>query len=270
MKAIEKLEKAKNDIIYSISGVYSDFKNEKQFGLDIKNFIDVRIIIKRLAKKLEKKLPSFISESRTLDEAVMTLEFETRSDPNVDDIMLKRYVNSIFNEYIDYLEDEFIDVHILHVECQVPNDLTYDHIIEFIEKCEYRIESGDYSGAVTSAKSLVEGVCKEILVKFPDTENGNKSDLPALFTKVRQKLNLEPRDPKLDKALKEVLSGLIKIVNGIAEIRNTHGDSHIPKYKIDQHHALLVVNSAKTVATFLFNTYEYQIEKGTISQVRVW
>ncbi|HWO96488.1 MAG TPA: abortive infection family protein [Bacillus sp. (in: firmicutes)] len=85
----------------------------------------------------------------------------------------------------------------------------------------------------------------------------NKTDLPALFTKVRQKLNLDPRDLNLDRSLKEVLTGLIKIVNGITEIRNMHGDSHIPKYKIDRHHALAVVNSAKTVVNFLFNTYEY-------------
>ncbi|MRG86733.1 abortive infection family protein [Salinibacillus xinjiangensis] len=108
-------------------------------------------------------------------------------------------------------------------------------------------------------KTLVEGVCKEILHKFSDEEMSNKIDLPALFTKVRQSLNLNPKDPELDKALKEVLTGLIKVVNGISEVRNSRGDSHIPKYKIDKHHAV-VVNSAKTVADFLFKTYEYQLD----------
>jgi hypothetical protein len=259
LNTIDKLEKAKYDINFSIDK-HNEFGVDVLYKPDIKNFIDVRIMIKRLAKDRNIKVPSFIKECRTIDEAVTNLMFES----NIDEITLKNYVNSVFNEYIDYLEDELIDVQIVHVQCQVPRDLTFGHIIDSINNCESRIDTGDYSGAVTSAKTLVEGVCKEILVKFSDSNVDNKTDLPALFTKVRRKLNLDPRDPNLDKALKEVLSGLIKIVNGIAEIRNTHGDSHIPKYKIDKHHALIVVNSAKTVVTFLFNTYEYQFEKGTL------
>lgn len=111
---------------------------------------------------------------------------------------------------------------------------------------------------------MVEGVCKEILHKFTDTIDDSKADLPALFSRVRDKLNLDPSDIKLDKALKEVLTGLIKVVSGITEIRNKRGDSYLLLYKIDRHHALMVVNAAKTVVTFLFNTYEYQIDRGTL------
>ncbi|MGG3940970.1 abortive infection family protein [Peribacillus psychrosaccharolyticus] len=77
-------------------------------------------------------------------------------------------------------------------------------------------------------------------------------------------MNLDPSDIKLDKALKEVLTGLIKVVSGISEIRNKRGDSHLVKSKIDRHHALMVVNAAKTVVTFLFSTYQYQIDRGTL------
>jgi len=259
LNAIDRIEQVKSDMSYLINtyGEYDD-----KFVHDDKNFQQARIIIKKLAKEKGINEPLFIKDARTLDEAVTSIFFSGNSMAN--EVTLKNYVFSELNQYIDYIEEHQIDVKIVHVACEVPEELTFDHILESIQKCEKRINDEDYSGAVTSAKTLVEGVCKEILQKFPNVTIDNKTDLPALFTKVRQNLNLDPKDPKLDNSLKEVLTGLIKIVNGISEIRNSHGDSHLPKYKIDRHHALVVVNSAKTVVTFLFNTYEYQLDRGTL------
>jgi uncharacterized protein YqgV (UPF0045/DUF77 family) len=263
LKAIEKLETSKNNINKAITNffeskvdIFTDKKTQEKL------YRDSRVIIKKIAQEHgEVKVPQFIRVSRTIDEVVAFLSNEMERDDN--QFTLKGIVTASFNEFIDYLEDERIDIQVVHVACEVPDELTFEHILESIQKCENRIKDEDYSGAVTSAKTLVEGTCKEILQKFNETVD-SKTDLPALFTKVRQKLNLNPSDPNLDKSLKEVLTGLIKIVNGISEVRNSHGDSHIPKYKIDRHHALIVVNSAKTVVTFLFNTYEYQLEKGTL------
>ncbi|MEB2263611.1 abortive infection family protein [Priestia megaterium] len=261
MNAIEMLEKAKSNIINYIKN-YEDYNNYAHMknNLDHENFRKARIIIRKLSQEGGIEIPSFIKVCRTIEEAIEDL-FSDEQPANVQ----VNYVSQQFNQYIDILEEQSIDVKIVHVECEIPNGLTFESILEAVEKCENRINNDDYSGAVTSAKTLVEGVCKEILHKFPSVSVNNKMDLPALFTKVRQSLNLNPSDPDLDKSLKEVLSGLIKIVNGITEIRNMHGDSHLPKYKIDRHHALIVVNSAKTVVTFLFNTYEYQLEKGTLT-----
>ncbi|MFE4133884.1 abortive infection family protein [Peribacillus sp. YIM B13482] len=254
MKAIESIMKAKTDITSFINS-----QNNTSPLLDDENFLNTRRIIKRLCKEEKIEVPSFISECRSIEEAVD----ELFSDGSASYIQIN-YINKQFNKFIDYLEDRQFDVQIVHVECEVPEELTFEHILESIAKCENRINTKDYSGAVTSAKTLVEGVCKEILHKFPDVTIGNKTDLPQLFTKVRQKLNLDPGDPKLDKQLKEVISGLIKIVNGISEVRNSYGDSHLSNEIIKEHHSLVVVNSAKTVVTFLFKTYEYQLERGIL------
>ncbi|RPK08299.1 hypothetical protein [Priestia endophytica] len=58
---------------------------------------------------------------------------------------------------------ENIDVQIIHIKCEVPKELSYQNILEDISKCGDRINIGDYSGALTSARSLMEGVCKEII-----------------------------------------------------------------------------------------------------------
>jgi hypothetical protein len=177
---------------------------------------------------------------------------------------LKSYVRTSINEYVDYLEDEQIDVKIIHVPCYTPEHLTFAHIKEDLKKCEKRFNEEDYSGTITSARALVEGICNEILVNITGTKLEVKLDLPALFKLVRKHLNLDTDNPKLEAPLKQVISGLINIVNGLAEIRNENGDAHHRRYEVNKHHALVVINSSKTVVTFLFNTYEYQLDKGSL------
>ncbi|GAF15006.1 abortive phage resistance protein [Bacillus sp. JCM 19046] len=260
MDAIQVLDKGKFDLTTAIEYYEQDNYLEISKINDL-NFQECRLIFKRLSDKIGRNNPDYIINCRTIKEVVENLFSSKAFDHN----SIKNLVNVDFNEYIDYLEENSLDVSIVRVENEIPYELTFDYILESVTKCENRIESGDYSGAVTSAKTLVEGVCKEILNKFLDYNSNKKTDLPILFTKVREKLNLNPKDPKLDNSLKDVLTGLIKIVNGISEIRNKPGDSHIPRYKIDRHHALLVVNSAKTVSVFLFNSFEYQKEKRNIN-----
>jgi hypothetical protein len=55
-----------------------------------------------------------------------------------------------------------------------------------------------------------------------------------------------------------ILSGLTGIVQGIAETRNKMSDAHARTFKPERHHAVLAVNSARTVAAFLVSTNEFQ------------
>lgn len=258
MNAIEKLEKAKYEITYAIS-------NDEVLHYNDTNYQEVRLIIKRLAEEMGVNTPPYIKDCRTIDEAV-TYIFNSGGDM-ADEFSLKNWINIEFNQYIDYLEENQIEVKIIHVPCETPEHLTFAHIIEDLAKCEKRFNEEDYSGAITSARSLVEGVCNEILFNLMGEELKDKLDLPALFKKVRKQLNLNTDNPNLEAPLKQVISGLINIVNGLAEIRNENGDAHHRRYDVNRHHALLVINSAKTVVTFLFNTYEYQLEKGTLVKV---
>jgi hypothetical protein len=79
-------------------------------------------------------------------------------------------------------------------------------------------------------------------------------DLPKLYKRVSKSLALDPSRPDLEQPLKQVLSGLVNIVNGIAGISNKMGDRHVRTYKPNKRHALLVVNATKTLANFLFET----------------
>ncbi|MBT2722853.1 abortive infection family protein [Bacillus sp. ISL-46] len=265
MNALNKLEKTKVNLCKLIEQYWNNgpFTELYVAQIEEENFYEEsRNIIKAIARKQNIKVPDFTQASRNLTEAVYFLT--TNLDRDENEYTLKQYVRSCFNEYLDYLEDEQIDVRIIHVPSQIPARLTFAHIKEDLAKCEKRFNEEDYSGAITSARSLVEGVCNEIIVNITGEQIEDKLDLPALFKKVRKHLNLNTTNPNLEAPLKQVISGLINIVNGLAEIRNENGDAHHRRYDVDQHHALVVINSAKTIVTFLFNTYEYQLDKGTL------
>lgn len=141
-------------------------------------------------------------------------------------------------------------------------------IEEQIQKCREKVEVGDYSGAITNARSLIEAVCVKIEADLdPDNAQGNDGDLLKLFNRVRKLLNLDPSRQDISDSLKQVLAGLSNIINGLAAMRNKMSDAHGVAYKPSRHHAKLAVNSAKTLADFLFDTMNYQIQKGGLKKL---
>ncbi|MGG3940969.1 hypothetical protein ABEV54_05835 [Peribacillus psychrosaccharolyticus] len=187
MEATESLTKAKLYITDYLENYQVYYNHPERQKNEDENFLKVRFIIKMIAKESKLEVPSFITNCRTFDEAINEL-FNDRAET----YMQINYVTRLFNEYIDYLEEQELDVKIIKVETEMPKELTFEHLMDALEKCDNRINGGDYSGAVTSAKTLVEGVCKEILHKFSDTIDDNKTDLPALFSRMRE-VELRPK-----------------------------------------------------------------------------
>lgn len=140
----------------------------------------------------------------------------------------------------------------------------HEMIDEQMAKCERRLEDGDFTGAITSARSLVEGVLQEIeafLDPSPPKYNGK---LSPLYTRVYKRLNLDPGQEDLDNAIRQVLTGLISVISGLAPMRNKMSDAHPFEYRPRRHHAELAVNAAKTVVNFLDGTLTYQQERGLV------
>lgn len=138
----------------------------------------------------------------------------------------------------------------------------HEFIDEQIEKSEQKILAGDYDGAITNARSLIEGVMRDIECALDsDAPKEYDGNMVKLYRRVQKILNLEPSRPDIDAPLKQVLSGLNSIINGLATIRNCMSDAHVRSYNPSKHHAVLVVNSAKTLANFLYDTKEYQLLK---------
>ncbi len=152
----------------------------------------------------------------------------------------------------------------IEVPFKKASDITEIAIEEQIHKCRDKILSGDYDGAITNARSLVEtlliSIEKELDPKAPEPDG----DLVRSYNRVRNLLNLDPGRKDISDALKQVLTGLSSIVHGLATMRNKMSDAHGTTYKPARHHAKLAVNSAKTLADFLFETMAYQKAAGTL------
>jgi len=140
----------------------------------------------------------------------------------------------------------------------------HQYLLEQIDKCDTKISDNDYEGAITNARSMLEAVLldlEELIVGERQKYDGN---LNQLFTRVRNLLNLDPSRPDITNSLRQLLSGLISVVNGISSLRNKMSDAHARTYKAEKHHAQLAVNSSRTIVDFIFETFEYQLKKGLI------
>lgn len=151
---------------------------------------------------------------------------------------------------------------------KVSDELTQLAIDENIRKCEAKLTEGDFSGAITNARSLIEAVLIGIEKELDGEAAGYDGDLPRLYKRVQKRLNLEPDRKDISDSLRQVLSGLTSIVGGLAAIRNKMGDAHASTYRPRRHHAKLAVYAATTLADFLFETKNLQQQRGTVTTKR--
>lgn len=123
-------------------------------------------------------------------------------------------------------------------------------------------KNSDGEGAITSARTLIETVCKFIL-----DERGivyeEKAELPSLYKAAAKELSLSP-DQHTEQIFKQILSGCFSVVDGIGALRNAHGDAHGKRQsrrKPDKRHSDLAINLAGSMAIFLLETLEYEKAK---------
>ena len=159
---------------------------------------------------------------------------------------------------IDY-EVDFELEEIELVETNELERLNFEYIHEQIKKCENKITEKDYEGAVTNSRTLLESICLFIYENTKDEKYDYKGDLIKLYKEVSKILDMNPAD-YTDDCLRQILSGVFSIINGISTLRNdfsdAHGRSPQKSYKIDERHAILAVNLSKSIAEYLFLTYE--------------
>lgn len=121
---------------------------------------------------------------------------------------------------------------------------------------------GDPEDAVTAACSVVESVCRSILVELGDGLP-DKKDIKGLFAAVRKPLGLAPDradlDPVIADDVRKVLNGLATVVEGIGALRTHGGDAHGRERgyaRLDGRIASLAIHAASTVALFLIETWQ--------------
>jgi len=113
----------------------------------------------------------------------------------------------------------------------------------------------DPEGAITTARTLLETVCKHILDDAE--EDYGADDLPKLYSKVAKLLNLSPSQ-HTEQAFKSILGGCHTVVQNLGTLRKRIGDAHGQgrnPVRAAPRHAALAVNLAGSMATFVVETW---------------
>jgi hypothetical protein len=162
--------------------------------------------------------------------------------------------------------DRATDEIILPEELAKGGTLSGGYVREILEKCSFRLTTGDWEGAITVARTLLEAVLCALEVRLVGASEDYKGDLPKQFKRVAKRLRIDEQRPDIDERFKEVVRGLVMVVNGLAPLRNKLSDGHARARKPAEHHARAVVNAAKTVAVFLVDSYRFQASSGLLGK----
>jgi hypothetical protein len=131
----------------------------------------------------------------------------------------------------------------------------HEHVKAAWEKALGRREI-DPEGAITSARTLLESVCKLILDENAITYDQGL-DLSKLYKEAAKALKLAPEQHQ-EQIFKQILSGCISVVEGLAALRNSLSDAHGRAKRAvrpEPRHAELAVNLACSMASFLMRTH---------------
>ena len=120
----------------------------------------------------------------------------------------------------------------------------------------------DPEDAVTSACSVLESVCRSILVEL-SIPLPAKKDVQSLYKAVRGSLALDPGaafSAEIADDVRLTLSGVIQCVQGVGNLRTHGGDAHGRERgfgrHIDARIARLAIHTAAAAALFLIETWQ--------------
>jgi len=171
----------------------------------------------------------------------------------------RQWLTSEFTPVLSYLETAGPELPVQETILQSLVKIDAQHIEDTWRKAVDRLDS-DPEGAIPVARALIESVCKYIL-ESENVDYRDEGDLQKLYKATAKQLQLSPA-ADTEPMLRELLSGCVTVVNGIAGMRNKQSDAHgkgtqpSPTFP---RHARLAVTVAGGVAMFLIETWENRL-----------
>ncbi len=148
------------------------------------------------------------------------------------------------------------------IEPETVSKIGHDYISEQIEKCQQKISTDDFSGAITNARTLCEAVLIHVIESIEKNEIKNDGNLINLWTRAKRALKIALKKEELPDFVFQVLSGLDTTLNGLSGMSNNAGDRHANKFNTKRHHAKLAVNSTMTICDFLIDILNIRNKNG--------
>jgi hypothetical protein len=196
-----------------------------------------------------KLLPDFIKDRRDPREVQQYLSQNFDNDAD-----RREFIWTTFRPLLDTLE--FDGTPVEQSTSELLQRMGMPAVYESWSRALSRYQN-DPAGAITSARTLLEDVCKHILddLHLPyDTS----ADLPKLYRITAEALQIAPNQ-HTEPVFKQILGGCTAVVEGLGALRNRVGDAHGagPRpVRPAPRHAQLAIDLAGTVASYLFATWE--------------
>lgn len=237
----EQVETMQNLFIARATGTTS--------GHDDKDFARVRLALLG-NPKLAPLLPSWVRTTRSLDQfwPIIKNMFGTYTER-------RGYIWDQFRPVLDFLDGTVVSPSDAGVTEAIAK---FDgaHIHAAWQKALER-RTTDPEGAITSARTLLESVCKHIL-DASGTPYEDSPDMNKLYRQTAERLNIAPTQ-HTEQIFKQILGGCTSVVEGLGALRNRLSDSHGKNktaVKPAPRHAELAVNLAGALATYLLATWD--------------
>lgn len=147
------------------------------------------------------------------------------------------------------------------VDVEIEDKLRSDFVDQQISKCKRKMNSLDYDGAITNARTLVEEILLSIEERNIGTRQLYDGNLQSLYKRVAKQINMYPEDNKMRNSFNEILKGFLSIISGFSGISNNIADRHATTKHPQKHHAKIAVNSAMVISEFLIESFKYQRSK---------
>jgi hypothetical protein len=159
----------------------------------------------------------------------------------------RQFINDAFSTLMRKLESAETPVLV-----SVVIDEAYIH--EIWQKALQRITT-DPEAAITSARTLVETVCRHI-IEIKGLVFDEKMDLNKIYKTAVSQLNLSP-EQHTQPVFKQILSGCQSVIEGLGSLRNKYSDAHgkgVKNIKPSARHAELAVNLAGSMCSFMMKS----------------
>lgn len=197
--------------------------------------------------QFSKKLNS-INDSRLIDKAYTNI---------IEKVLIG--INSLLyfkDVRLDKIGDNFSIKNLnesVDVETPLIKNISKEYISDLSKRAIKDIDDGNYDSAITKSRSLLEEVFCHVIEKEGQTPTGSGD-----FNKLYNQVTIIYGDLKTGKDVSEqtnkLLSGLHKILDAIAEMRNEGSDSHgvgSRRIVVDENQARLFVNTSAIVSEYI-------------------
>lgn len=179
---------------------------------------------------------------------------------------MENIVQQTFDPLCIYLMNNDYEVTIRKVMITNKVENYFPNLIEMLNTMEESYYSNEYLRVTTLSSTILQSLFKEICdlngIKYSKSEK-----FPNLYAKVRDSLNLKPKDHKDNEKLIKFSSKIQEVILAINELRNLYSEAHGLSNKdyftyesVPPHHIKLIVDSTKTIVNFFIESYEYQFK----------